>query len=173
VAYVVIVLLGVFALEYGYFAGFEIALGGQTPGKRALGLVVVTREGARPTAGGLLTRNLVRVVDLLVGVPLMILDASARRLGDRLAGTLVVYRSPLGGRPGLATRVPSGWGAREVALLESFLRRQPELDPGVARTVATRLVKAIRRDDPAFFEELPQGGDPCRLLERATAARER
>jgi uncharacterized RDD family membrane protein YckC len=159
---------GLFVLEYGYFAGFEVFLGGETPGKKALGLVVVTREGARPSVGSLLARNLVRTVDLLVGIPLMIVDAASRRLGDRLAGTLVVYKNPLEAQASRTlARVPRGWGAREVALLESFLRREPELDPEAARTIAARLVSALRRDDPAFLEGLPDD-EPRRLLRHAT-----
>jgi uncharacterized RDD family membrane protein YckC len=164
-------LLGVFLIEYGYFAGFEIATGGRTPGKMALGLTVVTRQGALPTWGVLLARNLVRTVDLLIGVPLMIVDPVARRLGDRLAGTVVIYQvasashleAPL-------ARVPRGWGAREVTLLESFLRREPELDRQQARDVATRLLDAIRRDDPALLADHPAGGDPVVLLRLAVDA---
>jgi len=63
--------LGFFVIEYGYFAGVEIAREGQTFGKWALGLRVVTRDGARPGTAALLLRNAVRSVDLVVGVPLM------------------------------------------------------------------------------------------------------
>src|ERR671925_944058 len=41
-------IIGFFLLEYGFFAGFEIATGGQTPGKKALGLRVVNAQGGRP-----------------------------------------------------------------------------------------------------------------------------
>jgi len=70
--------LGFFVIEYGYFAGVEIAREGQTFGKWALGLRVVTRDGARPGTAALLLRNAVRSVDLVVGVPLMATEALAR-----------------------------------------------------------------------------------------------
>jgi uncharacterized RDD family membrane protein YckC len=164
-----IAFLGLFLVEYGYFAGFEIATGGRTPGKMALGLVVVTRQGARASRGALLARNLVRTIDLLVGVPLMAVDATARRLGDRLASTVVVYQNPPVTEAAL-TRVPQGWGGADVALLESFLRREPELDRIRARRVASQLVAAIRRDNPAYFEGIGDTGDPVVLLRRATQA---
>jgi len=161
-------LLGLFLIEYGYFAGFEIATGGRTPGKMALGLTAVTRQGAVPTWGGLLARNLVRTADLLIGVPLMMLDPAARRLGDRLAGTVVIYQvAPVGLREAPLARVPRGWGAREVTLLESFLRREPELDREQARQVATRLLAAIRRDDPDLLADQPDAADPIALLRLA------
>src|SRR5579872_6098508 len=50
--------VGVFLLDWGYFASFEIATGGRTLGKLALKLRVVTAEGGSPGAGALLTRNL-------------------------------------------------------------------------------------------------------------------
>src|SRR5437762_10973107 len=107
-------LIGFFLIEYGYFAGVEIARRGQTFGKWAIGLRVVTREGGEPGTSALLVRNAVRTVDLLVGVPLMATDALARRLGDRLAGTLVVHvHAPA--RATRARRTPRGWAAHEAA----------------------------------------------------------
>jgi uncharacterized RDD family membrane protein YckC len=161
-----VAILGLFLIEYGYFSGFEIATSGQTPGKMALGLTVVTRQGARPPWGVLLARNLVRTIDLLVGVPLMVVDLAARRLGDRLAGTLVVYHDQPETEATLA-RVPQGWGAAEVALFEAFLRREIEMDRGRARLCASQLVSAIRRDDPGYLEGLANAGDPVALLRRA------
>jgi uncharacterized RDD family membrane protein YckC len=162
--------LGVFLIEYGYFAGFEMGTGGQTPGKMALGLLVVTRQGARASRGALLARNLVRTIDLLVGVPLMALDPTARRLGDRLAGTVVVYKNVPKAEIG-AEHVPAGWDGSHAGLLDAFLRREPEMDRGRARRVASLLVTAIRRDDPAYLEGLPDSGDPVALLRRAAQAK--
>ena len=44
----VLLLGGLFLLQWGYFAGLEIAMGGRTPGKRALRLRVVTAAGGTP-----------------------------------------------------------------------------------------------------------------------------
>ena len=129
----VFLLAGFFLLDWGYFAAQEIATGGRTLGKRVLQLRVVTAEGGTPAAGALLIRNLVRGLDLFVGPVLMAFDPLSRRLGDRLAGTLVVHDRAREAAPVLG-RVPPGWGARELAVVESFLARARTLDdPVLAR----------------------------------------
>jgi uncharacterized RDD family membrane protein YckC len=70
----------------------EIAFA-RTVGKMIFGLRVVSLDGARPSAGALLTRNLLRLIDLaLVFFPLVLLLYSPlrQRAGDVAAGTLVV-----------------------------------------------------------------------------------
>ena len=164
-----LVLIGLFLLDYGYFAGVEIASGGRSFGKWALGLQVVTRWGGRPGIAALLLRNCVRSVDLLVGVPLMAIDPLARRLGDRLAGTLVIQtraREP----EVVVHRFPAGWGGKEVAVLESFLRRAPELEPARAESMARHLLACIERDDRSLLDGIPPGLDTVETLKRAVRA---
>jgi uncharacterized RDD family membrane protein YckC len=165
---------GIFVVEWGYFAGMEIATGGRTLGKRALRLRVVAAEGAQAGAGALLVRNLLREIDYLVGVPLMASDPLARRCGDRLAGTLVVHeerrREVL-----LLGRVPHGWAPREVAVVESFLARAAELHDAAARDeMARRLLARVGRDAPELVAGLdrPAMADPVRALRRALAVAE-
>ncbi|MGH9323181.1 MAG: RDD family protein, partial [Vicinamibacteria bacterium] len=64
-----IALGGLFLLNWGYFAGCELTLGGRTPGKTAIGARVVNRRGGKASPAAILVRNLVRAVDLFVGVP--------------------------------------------------------------------------------------------------------
>ncbi len=160
-----LIILGYFLIEYGYFAGCEIALGGRTPGKRALRLRVVTRHGGRPGAPALLLRNAVRSVDLLTGVPLMALDPLSRRVGDRLAGTLVVHDRPPEADV-VVRRVPAGWGGREGAIVESFFRRRGDLEAGRAEALAHRLLALVERDDPALLLGIA-GADAAETLRRA------
>lgn len=162
---IALAILGLFLIEYGYFAGIELALGGRTIGKQALGLRVVTRHGGRPGAAALLLRNLVRLVDLLAGVPLIALDPLARRVGDRLAGTLVVHGQRREHEL-LVRRLPAGWGAREAAVLEGFFRRARDLEPVHADALARRLLLLIERDDPALLEAAPPGLPPAERLRR-------
>ena len=158
---------GIFLVEWGYFAGMEIATGGRTLGKMAVRLRVVTAEGAAAGRGSLLVRNLVRDFDYLVGVPLMAVDPLARRLGDRLAGTLVVHEERQ--RTVLLGRVPPGWSAREVAIVESFLARAEELRDAAARDEMARLLLSrIERDAP---ELLAAGLDPRRIEAPVAALR--
>lgn len=163
---VAVLVVGLFVIDYGYFAGVEIATGGRSFGKWAIGLRVVARHGGRPAVAALLVRNCVRTVDLLVGVPMMSLDPLARRLGDRLAGTLVVHvrsREP----EVVLHRIPRGWGGREVALLESFLRRASDLEPERAQRMARQLLGCIERDDPSLLAGVERDPDPIEALRRA------
>jgi uncharacterized RDD family membrane protein YckC len=167
-------LAGIFLVEWGYFAGMEIATGGRTLGKRALRLRVVSAEGAQASASSLLVRNLLREIDYLVGVPLMATDPLARRCGDRLAGTLVVHE-PRRHEVLLLGRVPPGWAAREVAVVESFLARAGELHDTTTRDeMARRLLARVERDAPELLAGLdrPAMADPVGALRRALAVAE-
>jgi uncharacterized RDD family membrane protein YckC len=166
---------GLFLLDWGYFAASEIAMGGRTLGKRALGLRVVTAEGGTAAPGALLIRNLVRSVDLLAGVPLMAFDPLSRRLGDRLAGTLVIHDLPPEVGPILG-RVPPGWGARELAAVEALLARAGTLeDPHLVRYLSVRVLDRIRRDAPEMLAAstpatpATPGTDPLAAIRQALA----
>lgn len=164
-----IVIIGLFLLEYGYFVGVEVLTGGRSFGKWALALQVVSRDGGRASVGSLFLRNVVRTLDMLVGVWFMLLDPLSRRLGDRLAGTLVVHTRAQE-REVLVARIPSGWGAREVAVVESLLRRADGMEPGRARLLASDLLSCIERDDPSLLAGSPPDADPLQRLRHAVSA---
>ena len=164
---VALLLAGAFLLDYLYFAAQEIAFDGRTVGKRLFGLRVVARDGAAAGAGAVLVRNLVRTVDVLVGVVLMGLDPLARRLGDRLAGTLVVHQRG-GAAEIVLTRLPPGWGAAEARLVESFLRRAPELEPAARETLARRLERWVDERAPGFLPAGPAEDPVLRLWQGFT-----
>jgi len=112
-----------FLILWGYFIWFEIVWNGQTPGKRQMGLRVVRDGGYPVNAFNVITRNLLRVVDgmpiltlglvivglsdhssalgalgglsILVTLCFMLFSARYQRLGDFVAGTMVVkQRAP-------------------------------------------------------------------------------
>jgi uncharacterized RDD family membrane protein YckC len=160
-----IYLVGVFLIDWGYFSASEILLSQQTLGKRAVQLRVVTREGGTPSVSSLLLRNLVRWVDLMVGVVLIALDPLGRRLGDRLAGTLVVHEVH---RPEFViSRVPNGWGPAEISVVESLFEREREMDPHRAEQLAERLLESLRRQHPEFLGGFEQTGTALETLRRA------
>lgn len=165
-----LLVIGWFLLEWGYFAGMEVATGGRTLGKMAVKLRVVTAEGGTPGAGALLARNLVRSLDLVFGALLMVLDPLSRRLGDRLAGTVVVHDRPPEAAPVLG-RVPPGWGPRELALVEAFLARAGGMDDMAATwEMADRILDRLRRDAPELLAGLDTRNDPIGSLRRALQA---
>ena len=164
--------LAFFVLELGYFAGQEILLGGQTLGKRLVGLRVVASRGGRASVLSLLLRNLVRTFDLLVGMWFLVFDRRARRIGDHLAGTLVVFEQPETSKKDAVHRVPRGWGADRIALVETFFGRLDSLEPETADRLSHFLVRILDREDPSFLEPTPSDFRPTTRLFGAFAAGE-
>lgn len=94
-----LLLIGAFLLEWAYPVLFEVLGGGATPGKRALGLVVVHDDGSPVRLSASLVRNLLRAGDFLpvgfvIGAGCMLVHPQGKRLGDLAAGTLVLHSSP-------------------------------------------------------------------------------
>ncbi len=93
-----ILLLGYFVLDWGYFFFMEIYTGGRSLGKMASKLRVIRSDGLPVTWRESLLRNFLRVADLsivppaiiLLGPIFMIFDPKFRRIGDLVAGTMVV-----------------------------------------------------------------------------------
>ena len=141
----VIWLLGAFLLRNFYFIGFEIRTGAATPGKRAMGLRVIARDGGRLTADAVFARNAMRELEVFlpatflfsggfgVDAGLMVLGSiwsgvfvlfplynrDRLRLGDLAAGTMVVKAPRRVLRPDLAKDVSTG--ATGPAFTESQL----------------------------------------------------
>lgn len=92
-----IMLLAAFMLEWLYPVFFEVLSAGATPGKRAMGLIVLNDDGTPVRWPASLTRNLLRAIDFLpflyfIGFVTMVANRDFKRLGDLAANTLVVYR---------------------------------------------------------------------------------
>lgn len=148
-----VLLLGTFLIQLSYFAVLEIAMQGTTPGKNALGLRVVSYHGGQAASVAILVRNLIRVVDLAFGLAVMAVDGRSRRLGDIAGGTLVIHQRPPGDAEDVRLgRLPPGWGAREVVVVESFLRRAPRMEPQRAQAMAEKLLRWIARRNPELVE---------------------
>ena len=84
-----------FLLTWGWHVWFETKNQGRSPGKRALSLRVVDARGLPLSVHQALVRNIVRVIDfapLFYGVAAItsMVDPLRRRLGDIVAGTLVI-----------------------------------------------------------------------------------
>ncbi len=105
-----------FLLQFGYFIGFEIFWNGQTPGKRWIGLRAIKDSGRPLSAGETIGRNLLRIVDQLpgmygVGLIAMIFSKSNKRLGDMVAGSVVIREAAVGeAQPGLSAGPLAGRG---------------------------------------------------------------
>jgi uncharacterized RDD family membrane protein YckC len=89
-------LVCLFAVVWLYPIVCEGLFDGQTPGKRVLQLRVISSDGAPVGWLAACVRNLMRTVDMLpfgyaCGLLSGLLDPSGRRLGDLVAGTMVVH----------------------------------------------------------------------------------
>jgi uncharacterized RDD family membrane protein YckC len=94
----VLVMVG-FAVLWGYFIFFEAVWSGRTPGKKLAGIRVVRDTGHPVDFRAAFLRNVCRYVDFLpaaygVGATVMFLSKDSKRLGDHVAGTVVVVDAP-------------------------------------------------------------------------------
>ena len=90
------VLLSGFVLEWLAPMCFEVLWHGQSPGKRVLGLTVLHDDGTPVGWQASFIRNTIRFVDFLplgyaTGFITMLINADGKRLGDLVAGTIVVH----------------------------------------------------------------------------------
>lgn len=157
---VAIVILIMFCIYWGYFALFEIFWHGQTPGKRVVGIRVVKESGRPITVIEGIGRNLLRAIDGLllygVGLIVMLVSPQNRRLGDYVAGTLVVYdKKSAEVRPDWSTR-PAAASSRaagqlnqlsedDLVIIETYLHRRDDLDPMVRINTAIRISERIHQ----------------------------
>jgi uncharacterized RDD family membrane protein YckC len=158
--------LGLFVIDWAFFALQEVLMNGQTVGKRLAGLRVVSHDGSRASTPQLLIRNLVRTLDLVFAIPLLILDREGRRLGDHLARTRVVHLDRQSSAIGVR-RIPAGWTSERVAVVENLLSRATSLDTDRATILAERVLAVVASDDPAFLEGIPEILDPLTRLRGA------
>jgi uncharacterized RDD family membrane protein YckC len=78
---VISLFLFLFVSRYGYFLAMELGPRGATFGKRALGIRVAARNGARLTPEAVLARNLVRDIELFIPLSLITSGASSGEMG--------------------------------------------------------------------------------------------
>jgi uncharacterized RDD family membrane protein YckC len=153
-----------FLITWGYGAFWEGLFNGQTPGKRALGLRVISQRGVPITAVQAVLRNLVGTVDGLVpfffltGLTSMLLTSKLQRLGDLAAGTIVVIeerRSRLG-----LIRIPVqeprvreildhlpirvAAGSTLARALSDYVRRRHRFGRGLREELAEPLARPLR-----------------------------
>ena len=136
-----------FVLNFGFSIFFEWAWRGQTIGKKLLGLRVVDAEGMRLQFDQVVTRNLIRLVDLLplaylVGGLSCWLSRKCQRLGDIAANTIVV-RIPVVTEPDLDQLLAGKFNSlRQYSHLAARLRQR--ITPAEA---AIALQAVVRRDE--------------------------
>ncbi|HEY9427756.1 MAG TPA: stage II sporulation protein M [Gemmatimonadaceae bacterium] len=176
-----LVVLTTFALQWGYYVLFEALWDGQTPGKRRLGIRVVQDGGYSVSFAASAVRNIARVVDMQpgllysVGIVSAVSSRSGKRLGDMMAGTIVVReRVAKAAQPAIqeeaaGPELTTSLSDPDFGLLDRFVERLESLDADRRRTIAAHLVDRFR-------DEIGTSGSPppaslLALHEREKAAR--
>jgi uncharacterized RDD family membrane protein YckC len=137
------------AIYFLYHPLLELALHGQTPGKRIAGVRVVGVDGSAARPGALLARNVFRLVDsapalYAVGLVATIATRQHVRIGDLVAGTLLVRESSQAGLSLVAgaAQGPQHLDRHELAL--ELLARWDGLDAGARRALAHSLLARVQ-----------------------------
>lgn len=183
-AHVGLALVLYFLVEWFYCVLFEWLWDGRTPGKKALGLRVIKDGGFPIGLQDALLRNLLRAADLLppfpglplptylVGTLVSSTDPRFRRLGDLVAGTMVIVEEPAKMREPvkieppphpqeLATIPPHPrLNIEEKKTIDAFMRRMRTIHPdrreeiciAYARHLAQRLGAPPPRSGARFLQ---------------------
>lgn len=140
-----IIMIAAFLLEWLAPAAFEVWADGSTPGKKAMGLMVLHDDGTPVDWPAAMVRNLLRAVDFLpigyaFGLTAMLVNRDFKRLGDVAAGTVVVYRAsaqkpvPIPEAAAIPALRPLDPGEQRTIL--DFAERCATLTPERAREIA-------------------------------------
>ncbi|MGE4283598.1 MAG: RDD family protein [Clostridia bacterium] len=175
--YTALLIIVGFTIFVGYFIFFEMILKGRSPGKAALKLRVIKSNGQPISFIASVLRNIFRFVDAFpglyaVGIIVMFISNESRRLGDYVAGTIVVKE--------YASRIPISadftekektvvvniypLSSEEYHLLKEYLNRRAQLAIKKRNELSQQLSKRFydkfnipfeeRKDDEKFLEVL-------------------
>ncbi len=144
-------------LPFAYFALLETFWNGQTVGKRVVGIRVIREDGAPVGFFPVVARALTRFIDVLppalaLDVVVLVVSRKGQRLGDLLAGTVVVkatferdfrrlHTRAGDDLPRVTVRALSGEAQRVV---REFALREQTLTPAVRAAVARSIAESIR-----------------------------
>jgi uncharacterized RDD family membrane protein YckC len=186
--------LAIFAIYWGYFVAFETLWSGQTPGKRIMRLRVVREDGRPVRFFEVFVRNLLRVAidfqplpSYAIGVVSIIFSARSKRVGDFVAGTVVVkerateapsldeiikvseieQRRLERAAPAPFTADTRQLSEQELRAVKTFLKRRFELTESNRIALAMRIAQAISVKLSIPIGEMP----PEALLEEVERQR--
>lgn len=149
-----LILVTLFVVEWCYYVLCEALMSGRSPGKALFRLRVVSSDGHPLTLTSSMLRNLLRAADMLpafsyaIGLAVMSRDGRFRRLGDLVAGTMVIVEErhkvegavqvyPPPSAQELAwfpERIP--FATSDIDAIELLLRRMHRIGPARANELA-------------------------------------
>jgi len=161
-----VIAVAAFATFWGYPIFFEIYWRGQTPGKRSLRMRVIQEGGYALTPQVVVVRNLLRIVDFLpgayfLGLLVMMLNRRYKRIGDFVAGTIVIRDRTHAPAPSAPAGIASAVAGREekvaelrrigvhrldpsqVHVIEDFMRRRFRLEPEARLRLSRQLAVSV------------------------------
>ncbi len=158
----VVIIGGVAFVLLGYPILCEVLMRGRSPGKAAMGLRVVTVEGAPISGRHAFIRSALGLVDFLlvpgglIAVLVALFSTRSQRLGDVFAGTMVlrertattrpaaVWFNPPAGLEGYAhTLDVSAVTDAQFGLVRSYLLRVADLSPEARASLSVRLATPL------------------------------
>jgi uncharacterized membrane protein SpoIIM required for sporulation/uncharacterized RDD family membrane protein YckC len=176
-----------------YFVLLEVFNGGRTLGKQLLGIRVVMDTGHPVTPTAAVIRGLFRLLDcyfpllpFLPGLGMIFLHPRNQRLGDIVAGTIVVRDIPIDwylastspAAPEPAETGPPELTDDEFQLLDRYLARAGDLDAVVQTRLGSELARRFQdrvplrtTDTDAYLAELHAAEQRKRRSQFATRAR--
>lgn len=154
------IVVAVFAVLFGYNFVTELWFRGRSPGKRAFRISVEREDGLPIDVSACARRNLLRIVDFLplfycVGLISIVLTGRRKRLGDIVAGTVVVQDEEPAPGTGFLILTPrhgadwitwdvSGISEDDLLLIRRYLHRRPTLTPPARHALRERLAARAR-----------------------------
>ena len=168
---VAIVLLITFFIYVGYFVFFEALWQGQTPGKRYVKIRVIRDDGRPISLQQSTLRALLRPIDdsFFLGVFLIALSKREKRLGDFVAGTLVIQEeqpivsatfsvseqaqtlaTQLKGEADLSRLLPE-----DFAVIREYLQRSKAMTPQAKAELSRQLAHQVK--EVIALEKVPKG----------------
>ncbi len=181
--FVIILILALMLVYFGYPLIFEWIWNGQTPGKRWAGIRVVSQDGLPLGIKEVVLRNILRMVDYLpsygfVGLLAFMTTKNQQRIGDVVAGTVVVReftsKVPLHwpSGTGTATYPTSGEGTISPKLayaMGSYLSRCNKLPDDVRLELTGEIIRQLGYDPSQMLLRDREGYLSSLLASRAGA----
>ena len=176
-------LMTVFAIYTGYFVILETLWQGQTPGKKWTKIRVIRDNGKPERLPQAILRALLRPVDdlLFIGVFLIIFLPQEKRLGDLVAGTLVIQEETskyaqvdlsaeaevlairLQTEGEIANLLPE-----DFATIRDFLQRRKNMMLEYQHQLSRKLAQQVK--EIILLEDIPEGYSNSQFLEAAYLA---
>ncbi|QKD83893.1 RDD family protein [Thermoleptolyngbya sichuanensis A183] len=172
-------ILGTFAIYAGYFIGFEVYRQGQTPGKRFAKIRVIRDDGRPIGLTQAALRSLLRPIDdfFFIGALFILFGKREKRIGDWVAGTIVVQETGRRAKPSLAlsdrtqqlvAHLPTLANLRnlhpdDLAVIREYLDRRKDLTRKARHDLSLTLACQVR--SRIQLEAIPDGLTSDEFLE--------